>query len=74
MGTRASRKRIRACQVPRIPHLDRFFWKMSTPGMSGVQTSAVTFCLPSGIVCRAITVKIAESAPLVAHFFSPLRM
>jgi len=45
--------------------------------MSGVQMRAVTasFSLPdlgSLIRCLAITVKSPESAPEVAHFFSPL--
>jgi len=73
-GTRTFSNRILACHVPRIPHLDRFFWKMSTPSMSGVHTSAVTFSFPSPSFCLAITVNRLDSAPLVAHFFSPLMM
>jgi len=62
-----------------MPHLLRFFWKMSMPGMSGVQIRAVTlsaFWPVFGSVtdCLAMTVKRPEIAPLVAHFFSPLRM
>ena len=70
---------MRACQVPRMPHFERLRLKMSTPAMSGVQMSAVTasFVLPvfgSVILCFAITVNRPESAPEVAHFFSPFRM
>ncbi len=79
LGTRQLVKRMRACQVPRMPHLLRFFWKMSMPSMSGVQTRAVTrsLVLPdlgSVIFCLAMTVNRPEMAPEVAHFFSPLRM
>ena len=79
MGTFTLVRRMRACQVPRMPHLERLRLKISTPSMSGVQMSAVTasFSLPvfgSLIFCLAITVKSAESAPEVAHFFSPFTM
>ena len=79
MGTFTLVRRMRACQVPRMPHLERLRLKISTPSMSGVQMSAVTtsFCLPvlgSVTFCLHITVKRPLSAPLVAHFFSPLRM
>ena len=62
-----------------MPHFERLRLKMFTPSMSGVQMSAVTasFSLPvfgSVIFCLAITVNRPESAPEVAHFFSPLRM
>jgi hypothetical protein len=70
---------MRACHVPRMPVLERFFSKMSTPSMSGVTISAVTpvFLFPvfgSVTCCLAITVNIPAMAPEVDHFFSPLRM
>ena len=74
MGTRTLSNRIRPCQVPRIPHFERFSSKMSIPSMSGVQTSAVILVFPSGIFCRAITVNSPEIGALVAHFFSPRRI
>src|SRR5262245_34406508 len=70
---------MRACQVPRMPHLLRFFSMTSTPSMSGVQMRAVT---PSAALpvlgftmdCLHMTVNMPERAPEVDHFFSPFRM
>ncbi len=78
-GTRTLLKRMRACQVPRIVHLDRLRLKMSTPSMSGVTIRAVTRSdsLPvfgSTTFCLPITVKRPDRAPEVAHFFSPETM
>jgi hypothetical protein len=68
---------MRACQLPRMPHLARLRLKISTPSMCGVTISAVMASFSSPVSgsrsrCLAITVIRPASAPDVAHFFSPL--